>query len=587
VFWWSPQDDWHAVNVSAKTGRRVSTAPTSWVTPDGAGGAVEHLAARGLAGELLVFYWTPASDWQVVDVTRKTGQLVAGEVTSWTSQDGPLLVEHLAGPSPDGSLVVFWWSPAQDWQVINASGIAGGRVHGRPVSWMTGHVEHVAARGDGNTLLVYWWTPATNWRLVDVTAVTGVQVADVGAVYQVADGGENVEALAARGSDGSLLQFWWKPSRDWQSLNLSHATGALCAAHPTAWVTPSANGRIEHVATATPRGSLLVVWDDGEAHRLTDAVGRPFQALKRMRGRLQVVAILWDPKRPSDPAPTVAAVDNLVFGPTNSVRDYFLENSGGAFTIERAGVLGWLPASQPADYWWGPPDTNDANGDGWVNPHTQKWAEAVRLADPQFNYRAFDENPFDGNLRPDELGILIVIPANTPFGTNRWAVGREFPNPQPLVADGVTIGVIAEAYIGNPPNLGLVAHELTHLLLGHGDMYFTFFMPYAAGDYSLMDRSYKTTHLDPFAKLKYGWLRPRLVLRSGQYALPAVETERVVWILLDPARGPDEYFIVENRWGGTSYDQQMADAGGLAVWHVMEDPAVYGSLPPPPGVTPQ
>jgi hypothetical protein len=108
VFWWSPQDDWHAVNVSAKTGRRVSTAPTSWVTPDGAGGTVEHLAARGLAGELLVFYWTPASDWQVVDVTRKTGQLVAGEVTSWTSQDGPVLVEHLAGPSPDGSLVVFW-----------------------------------------------------------------------------------------------------------------------------------------------------------------------------------------------------------------------------------------------------------------------------------------------------------------------------------------------------------------------------------------------------------------------------------------------------------------------------------------------
>ena len=67
------------------------------MTPDGRGGTVEHLAARGLERELLVFYWTPASDWQVVNVTQKTGMTVAGEVTSWISTDGPLLVEHLAG----------------------------------------------------------------------------------------------------------------------------------------------------------------------------------------------------------------------------------------------------------------------------------------------------------------------------------------------------------------------------------------------------------------------------------------------------------------------------------------------------------
>ena len=31
----------------------------------------------------------------------------------------------------------------------------------------------------------------------------------------------------------------------------------------------------------------------------------------------------------------------------------------------------------------------------------------------------------------------------------------------------------------------------------------------------------------------------------------------------------------------------MPDVGGLAIWHIMEDPVVYGSLPPPPGVTSQ
>jgi len=63
VFWWSPQHDWQAVNVSAKTGRRIVGAPVSWVTPDGAGGKVEHLGASGVHNELLVFFWTPARDW--------------------------------------------------------------------------------------------------------------------------------------------------------------------------------------------------------------------------------------------------------------------------------------------------------------------------------------------------------------------------------------------------------------------------------------------------------------------------------------------------------------------------------------------
>ncbi|HYY67638.1 MAG TPA: hypothetical protein VE572_04760 [Nitrososphaeraceae archaeon] len=56
---------------------------------------------------------------------------------------------------------------------------------------------------------------------------------------------------------------------------------------------------------------------------------------------------------------------------------------------------------------------------------------------------------------------------------------------------------------------------------------------------------------------------------------------------MDPRRGPEEYFIIENRWAGTSYDQQMADNRELGVWHIMERPEVYGSVPPPPNVRPE
>jgi M6 family metalloprotease-like protein len=257
-------------------------------------------------------------------------------------------------------------------------------------------------------------------------------------------------------------------------------------------------------------------------------------------------------------------------------------------------VLGWFPASKPPEYWWGPPDTTDSDGDGWVNPHVQKYAEAIRLADPQINYKSYDNNPFDGNLRPDELGVLFVIPQNQADGFLRYAVGRQYPEQEPLVVDEVTFGAIIEWYAGNPPVHAVAAHELAHLLLGHGDMYFQ--LPdgtqipnfYHVGDCSLMDHGRKLTHIDPFAKLKYGWLRPQLIVRSGHYSLPSIETERFVWILMNPAHSIAEYFIVENRWPGTSYDRNMSDlGGGLAIWHIMEDPAVFGSVPAPPGVTPE
>ena len=592
VSYWSPQHDWQSVNVSAKTGRKIAGAPVSWVTPDGVGGTVEHLAARGAHNELLVFFWTPAHDWQVVDVTAKTGRAVVGDVTAWQSTNGPMIVEHVGGVSPDGTLSVFWWSPAHDWQALNVSSIAGGAVTGRTVSWLAGGVEHVAAHGSNNELFVYWWTPATNWRRVDVTAITGISIAEVAAAYQVTETGANVELLSARGVDNSLLRFWWRPDRDWQAQNLTLATGAAVSSGPTAWLAPSGSTLIEHAAAATPQQSLVVVWDEGQSRRLTDATGQPIAPLRRKQGRAKIVAILWDPKRATDPAPTVAAVEDVVFGAVNSARDYYLQVSGNAFTFDRAGVLGWFPASRPASYWWGPPDTNDTDHDGWVNPHVQKWTEAIRAADPQFDFHAFDVNPHDGHLRPeDELGILIVIPQNGPFGSNRGVVSREYPNPMPLVVDGVTIPVIAEVYIGAPPNRGVVAHELGHLLSDLPDLYLAlpdepkwkgipFDNPFAAGDYCLMDNTYNGAHLCPFLRLKLGWLRPRLICRSGHYDLRAIESAREVWILMHPSRGTREYFIVENRFSDGSYDAALPDKG-LGVWHVIEDPTLYGSFIPP------
>ena len=130
-----------------------------------------------------------------------------------------------------------------------------------------------------------------------------------------------------------------------------------------------------------------------------------------------------------------------------------------------------------------------------------------------------------------------------------------------IEVDGVRITTIAEISIGSPPGPGIIAHELSHPLLGLGDMAGPAGRnPMAAGPYSLMDWDGAAPHIDPAQKLKLGWLRPRIVFRSGT-KVPSVERSGIAFVLLDPARGVEEYFLIENRWPGTSYDSVLPSAG--------------------------
>jgi M6 family metalloprotease-like protein len=313
--------------------------------------------------------------------------------------------------------------------------------------------------------------------------------------------------------------------------------------------------------------------------------------MKAVAGKRKVLAILWDPHRPGHPAPPRQDVERLLFGPRPSVADWFRENSGGKLTITSAGVLGWYHAARPATHYWSTTkakDPKDRDGDGWLNGHVEKWAEAIRRAAKEFKFTPYDVN-HDGVLATDELAILIVIPQKSPFGTNRRPAGRQTPRWEPLVIQGVRIPVIAEWYTGIPTNQGAPAHELCHLLLGAPDLYVNGPYQFAARDYSIMDHSYTTAHLDPFEKLKLGWLDCTVVSKSGEFTLRDVETHRRVLLLYDPGRGPGEYFLIENRWRRGSYDAGAGAAGsgigadGLAIWHILEDPALFGKGDPAAG----
>jgi len=122
-------------------------------------------------------------------------------------------------------------------------------------------------------------------------------------------------SFRAAASTTRSWRFWWRPNRDWQVQNLTLATGGSVSSRPDAWA--DAIRQFADRATPQPQHrskSLIVVWDDGESRRLTDATGEPITPLRRKQGRANIMAILWDPKRPTDPAPDVSAVEDVAFG---------------------------------------------------------------------------------------------------------------------------------------------------------------------------------------------------------------------------------------------------------------------------------
>jgi M6 family metalloprotease-like protein len=332
---------------------------------------------------------------------------------------------------------------------------------------------------------------------------------------------------------------------------------------------------------ALPSGAPPVADPPDFAGTIVTAKLRPVSGVRR------VLAVLWDPGRPDHPAPSKESIEKILFGQRQSVAGWYAENSGKKVALESAGVLGWYRADKAADHYWSRvPDTKDEDGDGWVNGHVEKWAEALRKAEREFDFAKCDANR-DGVLQPEELGVLVVIPQKEPFGTNRGPAGRQFPKFEPLLLDGVRLPVVAEWYTGIPVNLGAPAHELAHLFLGAPDLYFGAHWPHAAGDFSLMDHSYTTAHLDPFEKMKLGWSPWKAVTTSGRHTLRSVEEGGTVLVLHSKARGPQEYFLLENRWRGDSYDAGMGKAGhgipadGLAVWSILEDPKDFDSIEMP------
>ncbi|MFQ5813764.1 MAG: hypothetical protein ACE5I2_11355 [Anaerolineae bacterium] len=239
----------------------------------------------------------------------------------------------------------------------------------------------------------------------------------------------------------------------------------------------------------------------------------------------------------------------------------------------------------------------------WCDIHAKR-AEGIRVADPFFNYSVYDTNN-DNIITSDELIVVLVnaddtacdqhvshpnLPACTdqPGGNVRPTNPSQVPVEEgQLEVHQAMAGCIEQA------DVGVFAHELGHQVLGLGDLYeatpnthvadgYLFedatWYPPPPGPYSIMDsyRPDRVNHLDPWAKIHLGFVKPLVITHDGTYSLYDAETERSfstqerqpeAMIIYDPLRDDayKEYFILENR------NQAELDDQGLAVWLINEN----------------
>ncbi len=299
-------------------------------------------------------------------------------------------------------------------------------------------------------------------------------------------------------------------------------------------------------------------------------------------------------------------VQQQLFGPRPSLQNYMIETSYFQFTYSDSGHYTWIDAWDdpltPGDestrtYWETAPDP--LHGGTFISHGL------VSLDKAGYDFAPFDSNN-DGTIDfGNEVGYLMIDAMDPGLNGNyRGGSTRGMPI---LTLDGKSTSGSGSTVSEDSPWITLYAHELAHQVLKLPDYYgitphpvtmFTL-MGYSGGNN--WDTPIGPHHLDSYSKMKLGWYSPTVVTSDGFYDIPDVETNPVAFILHDPAHGTNEYYMIENRWKGTSYDNSdgvidplvsplpPADAPadipdqGLLIWHVDEtrswDGATTGGFP--------
>lgn len=191
----------------------------------------------------------------------------------------------------------------------------------------------------------------------------------------------------------------------------------------------------------------------------------------------------------------------------------------------------------------------------------------LQLANPFVDFTSFD---FDGSDTLDNLELIVnVLEAepSLPMGQG-CGIAR---SPEPMSLDGIGLTNLVLAMNNTATNLITIIHENAHATMDLVDLY-----GFDTGGYDLGAATCNQADMTLFApnawhKLHWGWITPTVVSKDGYYDIRRADTTGDAFLLYDPDRGTDDYFLVENRrrTPGT-YDQSLSRSG-LVIWRVADD----------------
>ncbi len=257
---------------------------------------------------------------------------------------------------------------------------------------------------------------------------------------------------------------------------------------------------------------------------------------------------------------------------TGSMRDFYKEASynqldvTGSIAGQGGPTSGWFRAPQPKSFY-----TDGNYGFNAYPKNAQKLVEdVIDLASPFVNFAEYD-NDGDGFV---EALVIICAGIGGEESGNVNDIWSHKWNIAPKTVNGVKI----DRYFMAPENgrVGVMAHELGHLLLGWPDLYDTDYSSRGTGRWDLMaggswnNSGITPAHPTAWCKYKAGWINPTVILNEEKnITLNSYRTDpSSVYKIPIGDVNSQEYFLLSNRQQ-EGFDAHLPGEG-LIIEHIDE-----------------
>ena len=277
---------------------------------------------------------------------------------------------------------------------------------------------------------------------------------------------------------------------------------------------------------------------------------------------------------------SASSFQTLMFGASSSVKDYFDEVSYGNFNIVPATESYGTSNDGIIEVTLGTahPNSGSSSSPTMVN-------NAFNGANAYIDYSAYDTNG-DGVVSSAELSIVIIAAG---YENSYGGAGASTPriwghksSITPVTYDGVDLSpytAFGERHETHQATIGIMIHELGHLMLGLPDLYDRDGSSSGVGSWGVMGGgswnytgSYagdSPAHMMGWIKIRAGFVNPEDIRTAGTYDFDLTADDVVKRISTDKY-GLGEHFLVEKRHQ-TGYDAGLP-GGGFLITHI--DPSV-------------